>query len=108
MAAGGLLGGLAGAQGGDDKTQTNERRLDPRLDAAIFGGNGQDGLLSRVLGFANANPTGQNATMQQASAQQKALLNDPRVWGGLSNIYNQSQGLLNQGVAPNPFANWRP
>lgn len=103
-----LLGAVAGAQGGDPQTQTNQRKLDPRLDAVMFGQNGQGGLLSRVVDFVNANPTGMNADMTAASNNQRALLNDPRVWGGLSNVYGQSQDLLNQGAARNPFANWRP
>lgn len=103
-----LLGAVAGAQGGDPQTQTNQRKLDPRLDALMFGQNGQGGLLSRVMDFVNNNPTGMNADMTAASNNQRALLNDPRVWGGLSNVYGQSQDLLNQGVARNPFANWRP
>lgn len=103
-----LLGAVAGAQGSDPQTQTNQRKLDPRLDAVMFGQNGQGGLLSRVMDFVNNNPTGMNADMTAASNNQRALLNDPRVWGGLSNVYTQSQDLLNQPVARNPFANWRP
>lgn len=48
-----LLGGLSGAFGGaskaGDQTSTTRQEIDPRMAAILYGANGNDGFLSRVL-----------------------------------------------------------
>lgn len=77
--AGPLIGGLAGAQGQED-SQTQERRMDPRLDNYVYGANGLmpqvQSLLATQQPFADA-----------AGAQMRSV----------------GSGLLGGPVAPNGF-----
>lgn len=102
----GLVGGIAGAiEGGKPNTQTNETKLDPRMQEYLYGKGYGD--TNSVLGAAQAlwkqNPSGINPTMQQGMDMQKAALTDPAYAQSFQAMRNAGTGLLSQGVAANPF-----
>jgi hypothetical protein len=79
------LGGLAGAQG-QDNTQTAERKMDPRLDDAVYGAGG---LVPRTQGL----------LASQMSPERMAE------WRKMQTV---GQGLLGQPVAGNGFNRFYP
>lgn len=100
-----IYGAVQGNKGTPAQTQTNQRSLDPRLDAVVFGQNGQGGLLSDAQAWYQANKSGQNATMRTAQQQMQGLLTDPRLTQGLYQMGGAGLGLLSQPIAGNPYAN---
>lgn len=85
--ASGLLGGLAGAAGGSskagDQTITTRQEIDPRMASILYGPNGNDGFLSRILGQAD---TAQRPGMASFGTGIDSYLND---WG--TNNFMSSQ-----------------
>lgn len=92
-----LLGAAAGAQPQGGGTTTNQRTLDPRVDA-IFGG-----LLGDAKSWYDANKSGQNDTMRLAQSNLQGLLGDPRLMEGLYTQGGRGIGMMQGGVAANPF-----
>ena len=78
-----LLGAAAGAQG-QDKTTTETRKTDPRVDPYLFGNNGQPGLLQYAY--------------NQLSRDQS-----PESLANLEKMKSTGMGLLSQPVAGNGF-----
>jgi hypothetical protein len=78
-----LLGAAAGAQG-QEKSQTETRKTDPRVDPYLFGANGQNGLLQYAY----------NQLAQDMSPERQAELAKMRAGG---------MGLMAQPVAGNGF-----
>lgn len=98
-----IAGALAGASsGGQTNTATSQSKTDPRLDPYLYGDNG---ILKAVQDQYLKNPGGINPTMQQGFDMSKAALTDPAYSQGYQQMRQMGQGLLNQGVAPNPFNN---
>lgn len=61
-ALGGALGGLVSGSGQPKSTtSTQQQKMDPRMEQILFGGAGQQGLLSQFQGMLNA-PRSQGAT----------------------------------------------
>lgn len=52
-AVGGLIGGSKGAQQSGTQTTTQQQQLDPRAAQILYGGDGQQGILSQFQGFLN-------------------------------------------------------
>jgi hypothetical protein len=104
-AGAGVAGAIAGAKPTTQES-TQTKKLDPRLDEAVYG---QGGLLSRAQGTFNATPqSGQNATMVQGQNMLRGLLGNPAVMQGLMTMGGKGMNLLEQQVAGNPLANWKP
>lgn len=85
-------------------TQTTTKTLDPRLQSIIYGADGQSGVLKNLTDWAAKYPTGQNQAMIDAQNGLRGLLTDPRVMNGYFTMGGTGLGLLNQGIAPNPWA----
>jgi hypothetical protein len=102
----GLIGAVAGAsEGGKPNTQTNESKIDPRMQQYLYGtGYGDtNSLLGAAQNLWKQNPTGINPTMLQGMDMTKAALTDPAYSQGYQTMRNTGMGLLGQGVAANPF-----
>lgn len=102
-----LVGAVAGAsEGGKPNVQTNESKIDPRMQQYLYGtGYGDaNSLLGAAQKLYQQNPTGINPTMQQGMDMQKAALTDPAYAQSFQAMRNAGTGLLSQGVAANPFA----
>lgn len=98
-----LLGAVAGSQSTPGAETTNRRTLDHRMDAMVFGANGSPGLLGDATAWYQANKSGQNDTMRTANDQLKGLLTDPRVMQGLYTQGGTGIGMMQGGMAANPF-----
>ena len=95
-ALGGLLGGLGGNQGQQD---TTTKKLDPRMDAMLYGGGG---LLDQSKQWFDANKNG-NPALNQGLAMRQAFYSDPNYGQGFGAMKNAGMGLLGGQVAGNPF-----
>ncbi|MEY4636514.1 MAG: hypothetical protein RJA55_2312 [Acidobacteriota bacterium] len=99
-----LAGAVAGARPSDNGADVT-KKMDPRLDAAVYG---PGGLLSRAKSQFDQSPSGQNATMVQGQQMLRGLLSDPSVMQNLQSMQGAGMGLLNTPMAPNAFAGWKP
>lgn len=103
----GLVGAVAGGLGGGsgDNTATSQNKMDPRMDAYVYGTgpNDPNSYLGQLLAKYKANPSGINATMQQGLDASKAALNDPNYAQSYTQMRNFGTGLLSQPMAGNPF-----
>jgi len=70
---GGLLSGLAGANAPKSTTATSTTQLDPRMAEILYGSNGNNGFLSKIVANSNAP---QNAGMQAFGQGMDAYLKD--------------------------------
>jgi hypothetical protein len=95
--AAGALGG-AQPQGGGTASQTSQ--IDPRMAEALYGGGG---FLPAVQDWFGRNQSGTNPMIQAGQQMQLGLLQDPRIMQQLEQMRTQSMGLLDRGVARNPF-----
>lgn len=102
-----IAGGLLGASsGGGSATTTQQSKMDPRMDAYIYGSGKGDpqSLLGAAWNQFLQNPSGINPTMQAGLDLQKSALMDPAYSQAYTNMRNIGNGLLGQGIAANPFA----
>jgi len=102
-----LLGAAAGAaSGGGTTTATTQQKMDPRMDAYIYGtGKGDpNSLLGAAWNQFQQNPSGINPTMQQGLDMQKSALMDPAYSQAYQQMRSVGNGLLGQGIAANPFS----
>jgi hypothetical protein len=83
-----VLGAAAGGQG-QKTSQTSERKMDPRMDPYVYGGNGQTGLLPYA---------------QQLLDKQMA----PGYMQGYDDMRSKGQGLLGAPIAGNGFNRFFP
>jgi len=98
----GIVGGIAGAtQGGNTDTASVDRKIDPRLDAMLYGPGGYMSQLQQQFDATK----GGNADMTAGAGLLRSLYTSPAYTQGYEQMRNQGQGLLGQGVAGNPFAN---
>jgi hypothetical protein len=94
-----LLGSFIGSQP-NQQMQNLTKQVDPRIAPYIYG---QGGVLQNAANLYNANPSGTNDLMRQGWQSQIDALNNPALKAGYANMMSQGQGLLNRGVAANPF-----
>ncbi len=86
-----------------DFTQTTTRDLNPAVKTGLFGADGNGGVVGDLMNWYKANPTGQNQTMRDAQTGLRGLLTDPRVMDGYWQMGGRGIGLMNAGIAPNPW-----
>jgi hypothetical protein len=98
------LGGLLGAKG-EQKAETETKKLDPRMDQYIYGADGKGGLLGDVnkLYQQQLASGGMNDLQRLGLQTQQNWLRSPEYSQGFTSMRNIGQGLLGRGVAPNPF-----
>ena len=99
---GGLLGAAAGAANSGDKTQTSQQRLDPRMEAMLYGADGKGGYLGAATEWFNQNKGG-NPLMLQGAQMMADFYKSPQYTEGYNNLRNTGLGLLNTPMAGNPF-----
>ena len=100
---GGLLGRKSSKKGATDQTQNITRTLDPRLDDAYFGSNGQGGLLGDLGAWYAQNKSGLNQQMLDGLNQQNAVYRSPLATRGYERMGQTGYNLMGRGVAGNPF-----
>jgi hypothetical protein len=101
-AIGSLLGAAAGAADSGDKTQTSQQRLDPRMEAMLYGADGKGGYLGAATEWFNQNKGG-NPLMLQGAQMMADFYKSPQYTEGYNNLRNTGLGLLNTPMAGNPF-----
>lgn len=99
---GGLLGAVAGAANSGDKTQTSQQRLDPRMEAMLYGADGKGGYLGAATDWFNQNKGG-NPLMLQGAQMMADFYKSPQYTEGYNNLRSTGLGLLNTPMAGNPF-----
>lgn len=97
---GGLLGGKKGAT---NQVQTNQKTMDPRVEAMYFGSNGSGGLLGDLNNWYQANKTGLNPDMQAGIDHMRSVYQSPLATQGYDRMANSGYELIGRGVASNPF-----
>lgn len=101
-AIGGLLGAVAGAANSGDKTQTSQHRLDPRMEAMLYGADGKGGYLGAASDWFNQNKGG-NPLMLQGAQMMADFYRSPQYTEGYNSLRSAGLGLLNTPMAGNPF-----
>ena len=96
--AGPVLGGLLGG-GGSKSSQTQTNTIDPRLADAIYGANGS---VPAAQDWFSKNKSGMNSQMQQGLNNQASQYAASKP--GYDTMQNLGLGLMNSGVAGNPFS----
>jgi hypothetical protein len=99
---GGLLGAAAGAANSGDKTQTTQQRLDPRMEAMLYGADGKGGYLGAAADWFNQNKGG-NPLMLQGAQMMADFYRSPQYTEGYNSLRSTGLGLLNTPMAGNPF-----
>lgn len=99
---GGLLGAAAGAANSGDKQQTTQQRLDPRMEALLYGADGKGGYLGAATDWFNQNKGG-NPLMLQGAQMMADYYKSPQYTEGYNTLRNTGLGLLSMGMAGNPF-----
>lgn len=99
---GGLLGAVAGAANSGDKTQTTQQRLDPRMEAMLYGADGKGGYLGAATDWFNQNKGG-NPLMLQGAQMMADFYKNPQYAEGYNALRSAGLGLLNTPMAGNPF-----
>lgn len=99
---GGLLGAVAGAANSGDKQQTSQQRLDPRMEAMLYGADGKGGYLGAATDWFNQNKGG-NPLMLQGAQMMADFYKSPQYTEGYNNLRSTGLGLLNTPMAGNPF-----
>jgi len=101
-AIGGLLGAAAGAANSGDKQQTSQQRLDPRMEALLYGADGKGGYLGAATDWFNQNKGG-NPLMLQGAQMMADYYKSPQYTEGYNTLRSTGLGLLGSGMAGNPF-----
>ena len=96
--AGPVLGGLLGGSG-SKSSQTQTNTIDPRLADAIYGSNGS---VPAAQQWFSQNKSGMNGQMQQGLNNQASQYAASKP--GFDTMQNLGLGLMNSGVAGNPFS----
>ncbi len=98
-----IAGAAAGAADAGPQETSSERKLDPRLDAILYGQAGGNGGLLGAIGNYFQQHQGIDPTMQQGLDMQKAFFTSPQYAQGFGQIRDQGLQLLQGGMAGNPF-----
>lgn len=103
-AAAATIGGLLGSKG-VNTSATQQNRMDPRMDAYVYGANGTGGLLADAAKlYANQSQNGGlNANQRAGLNMQLQTLQSPQFTQGYDTMRNMGMSLMNGGVASNPF-----
>ena len=96
--AGPVIGGLLGGSG-SKSSQTQTNTIDPRLADAIYGSNGS---VPAAQQWFSQNKSGMNGQMQQGLNNQASQYAASKP--GFDTMQNLGLGLMNSGVAGNPFS----
>lgn len=99
------LGGALGAKGQESEgSRTN--KLDPRMDAMLYGQDGSTGLLGQAMQLAQQQMAngGLNDRQRRGLAMQEQWLTSPEYAQGFNQMKNVGMGLLSRGIAANPYA----
>lgn len=97
-----ILGGLLGGQS-NDESKTTANKLDPQMQAYLYGSGGLLPAVNNTLQTQLANG-GLNALQRQGLTAQQNYLQSPEYAQQFAGLRNYGQGLLASGVAANPFA----
>ncbi len=97
-----ILGGLLGGQS-NDESKTTANKLDPQMQAYLYGSGGLLPAVNSTLQSQLANG-GLNALQRQGLTAQQNYLQSPEYAQQFAGLRNYGQGLLASGVAANPFA----
>ena len=97
--AGPVIGGLLGGSGSKSQETTKVNQIDPRLEPYIYGANGS---LPAAQQWFTANKSGMNGQMQQGLTNQASQYAASKP--GFDTMQNLGLGLMNSGVAGNPFS----
>jgi hypothetical protein len=97
-----ILGGLLGGQS-NDESKTTANKLDPQMQAYLYGSGGLLPAVNSTLQSQLANG-GLNALQRQGLTTQQNYLQSPEYAQQFAGLRNYGQGLLASGVAANPFA----
>ena len=97
-----ILGGLLGGQS-NDESKTTANKLDPQMQAYLYGSGGLLPAINNTLQTQLANG-GLNALQRQGLTAQQNYLQSPEYAQQFAGLRNYGQGLLASGVAANPFA----
>lgn len=101
-AIGGLLGAASGVANSGDKTQTSQQRLDPRMEAMLYGADGKSGYLGAATDWFNQNKGG-NPLMLQGAQMMADHYRSPQYTQGYNAMRDAGLGLLGTPRAGNPF-----
>jgi hypothetical protein len=82
-------------------TQEQKNKLDPRMDALLYGGNGTQGLTQRATDLANQPAI--NSRMREGMDTQYNYLKSPLYQAIFNQMLGSGQNLMGRGVAGNPF-----
>lgn len=96
---GGGLGLLSGMDASKDQTQTSMQKMDPRMDAMVYG---QGGLLPAAQQWFQQNQQ-PNPLMMQGAQQQADFYSNPAYAQQFGQLRDTGMGLLSKGIAKNPF-----
>ena len=103
----GIVGAVAGAaDAGKSDTVTSQSKMDPRMDAYVYGtGTGDpNSLLGAAQQWLKQNQSGMNADMTAGADMLRNLYTSPQYTQGYEQMRGLGQGLLNTQPAANPFA----
>jgi len=98
--------GLLGRESSKSGTQTTQQqKMDPRMDAYVYGPDGQSGLLGSAFGLAQKQleTGGLNDMQRQGMDMQRQFLMSPQYQQGYGNMMGLGQNLMGGGIAGNPF-----
>jgi hypothetical protein len=96
---GGGLGLLSGLDSTKDQTQSSQFKMDPRMDALVYG---QNGLLPMAQQWFQQNQQ-PNPLMMQGAQMQADFYQNPAYAQGFNQLKNTGMGLLSKPIAGNPF-----
>lgn len=104
--AGPVIGGLMGGQESGQQ-QTQKQELDPRMQALLYGSEGNPGLLGDTdnLRRQQLAQGGLNNMQHQGLEMQRQTLMSPQYTQGFGQMQAMGSQLMNAGVAGNPFGN---
>ena len=98
--------GLLGRESSKSGTQTTQQqKMDPRMDAYVYGPDGQSGLLGSAFGLAQKQleTGGLNDMQRQGMDMQRQFLMSPQYQQGYGSMMGLGQNLMGAGIAGNPF-----
>ncbi len=104
--AGSVVGGLLGDDGG---TTTQQQRMDPRMDAYVYGDKSKRGLLDMAYNIMQDQykTGGLNPLQQSGLEMQRQFLMSPQYQQSYGNMLGLANSLMGGGIAGNPFTTGR-
>lgn len=87
-----------------DVKSEQKQELDPVAKEALFG---PTGYFQSAQNLYNSNPSGMNNNMRLGNQLQMQYLQSPQYQAMVNQLMGQGSGLMNRGVAGNPFTQGR-